>query len=160
MPHTMFTSPNGELSHLSASQNSNRNSATDTTCAHLNDDREHFHFRVTQSQICLKHCLMKSNEKSPTKLYHLLQGWWWGSPVQCWSSSTTFQWIGTNYLGWLFSPIVVAWLLFNAIIGIYNIAHWHPGDSLTHEPHAVLLPFQSVAMQSALPSFTLILESH
>lgn len=42
----------------------------------------------------------------------------------------TFQWIGTNYLGWLFSPIIVAWLLFNAIIGIYNIAHWHPGQSL------------------------------
>jgi len=39
-----------------------------------------------------------------------------------------FQWVGTNHLGWLFSPIVVAWLLFNTIIGIYNIVHWHPGE--------------------------------
>ena len=39
-----------------------------------------------------------------------------------------FQYVGTNHLGWAFSPIVVAWLLFNTIIGIYNIAHWHPGE--------------------------------
>ena len=38
-----------------------------------------------------------------------------------------FQYVGTNHLGWAFSPIIVAWLLFNTIIGIYNIAHWHPG---------------------------------
>ena len=40
-----------------------------------------------------------------------------------------FQYVGTNHLGWAFSPIIVAWLLFNTIIGIYNIAHWHPGKT-------------------------------
>lgn len=38
-----------------------------------------------------------------------------------------FQYIGTNHLGWAFSPIVLAWLLFNTCIGIYNAVHWYPG---------------------------------
>lgn len=45
-----------------------------------------------------------------------------------------FQFAGTNYLGWAFSPVVVAWLVFNMIIGIYNIIHWHPSQSLPPEP--------------------------
>ena len=52
-----------------------------------------------------------------------------------------FQWIGTNYLGWLFSPIVLLWLLFNMMIGIYNIAHWHPGTR--HPSLSAVLPAKS-----------------
>lgn len=40
-----------------------------------------------------------------------------------------FQFTGTNYLGWAFSPIVILWLVFNMCIGIYNIVHWYPGAS-------------------------------
>ncbi|KAK9823651.1 hypothetical protein WJX72_004427 [[Myrmecia] bisecta] len=37
------------------------------------------------------------------------------------------QRFGTRVIGFAFSPIVVLWLCFNAIIGIYNIAKYNPG---------------------------------
>lgn len=33
---------------------------------------------------------------------------------------------GTKLLGLLFSPVVTCWLIFNGIIGIYNLAKYNP----------------------------------
>lgn len=44
------------------------------------------------------------------------------------------QQFGTAFVGALFSPIVSIWLLANAVLGIYNIAKWHPGIFVALSP--------------------------
>ena len=45
------------------------------------------------------------------------------------------QQFGTAFVGALFSPIVSIWLLANAVLGVYNIAKWHPGIFIALSPH-------------------------
>ncbi|EIE24503.1 potassium transporter [Coccomyxa subellipsoidea C-169] len=36
------------------------------------------------------------------------------------------QQFGTKFVGYLFSPIILVWFLFNSVVGIYNIAKYRP----------------------------------
>ncbi|XP_072961246.1 putative potassium transporter 8 [Typha angustifolia] len=36
------------------------------------------------------------------------------------------QHYGTHRIGYIFAPIILAWLLCNSALGIYNIVHWNP----------------------------------
>ncbi|XP_074585491.1 potassium transporter 8-like [Curcuma longa] len=42
---------------------------------------------------------------------------------------------GTHRLGFLFAPIILAWLLCISIIGVYNIFHWNPHVYRALSPH-------------------------
>lgn len=39
----------------------------------------------------------------------------------------SLQHYGTTKVGFLFAPILVAWLLCVGGVGVYNIIHWNPG---------------------------------
>lgn len=39
----------------------------------------------------------------------------------------SLQHCGTSKVGFLFAPILVAWLLSVGGVGLYNIVHWNPG---------------------------------
>ena len=39
----------------------------------------------------------------------------------------SIQRFGTRWVGYAFSPVILLWFLFNAIIGMYNIAKFNPG---------------------------------
>ncbi|KAL9233736.1 hypothetical protein vseg_008692 [Gypsophila vaccaria] len=39
----------------------------------------------------------------------------------------SLQHFGTRHVGFLFAPVLVAWLLCVALVGLYNIIYWNPG---------------------------------
>lgn len=49
----------------------------------------------------------------------------------------TLQHYGTHRVGFLFAPILVAWLLCISGVGIYNIFHWNPSVVSAVSPHYI-----------------------
>lgn len=47
------------------------------------------------------------------------------------------QHFGTHKVGFLFAPILIAWLLCISGIGIYNIIHWNPHVIRAISPHYI-----------------------
>eukprot|EP00250_Pteridium_aquilinum_P007757 c17413_g1_i1 orf=266-2647(-) len=51
------------------------------------------------------------------------------------------QRFGTNRVSFLFSPIMVAWFVGTAVIGVYNIVTYYPGVFKALSPHYIFLYF-------------------
>ena len=51
------------------------------------------------------------------------------------------QSFGTHKVSFLFSPIMVAWFLSTALIGVYNIIIYYPGVFKALSPHYIFLFF-------------------
>lgn len=49
----------------------------------------------------------------------------------------SLQQCGTSRVGFLFAPILVAWLLCVGGVGLYNIVHWNPGVIRAVSPHYI-----------------------
>ncbi|CAO2826044.1 unnamed protein product [Amaranthus hypochondriacus] len=49
----------------------------------------------------------------------------------------SLQQCGTSRVGFLFAPILVAWLLCVGGVGLYNILHWNPGVIRAVSPHYI-----------------------
>lgn len=47
------------------------------------------------------------------------------------------QHYGTHRVGFLFAPILIAWLGCISIIGVYNMAKWNPGVVCALSPYYV-----------------------
>ncbi|KAK1581594.1 hypothetical protein Q3G72_007212 [Acer saccharum] len=54
----------------------------------------------------------------------------------------TLQHFGTHRVGYLFAPIMLAWLLCISGVGIYNTIHWNPGVVRAFSPHYVYIFFK------------------
>ncbi|KAG6524795.1 probable potassium transporter 13 isoform X1 [Zingiber officinale] len=52
------------------------------------------------------------------------------------------QHYGTHRIGFLFSPILIAWLICISTIGIYNTIKWNPGVIRAISPHYIYLFFK------------------
>lgn len=52
------------------------------------------------------------------------------------------QHFGTHRVGFLFAPILLAWLLCLGGVGIYNIFHWNPGVINSLSPYYIYKFFQ------------------
>uniref|UniRef100_A0A0D9X2X7 Potassium transporter n=1 Tax=Leersia perrieri TaxID=77586 RepID=A0A0D9X2X7_9ORYZ len=49
------------------------------------------------------------------------------------------QHYGTHRVGFLFAPIVLAWLICMSVLGLYNIIHWNPQVYRALSPHYMLI---------------------
>lgn len=61
-------------------------------------------------------------------------------PITCFIIICLFalQHFGTHRIGFLFAPVVVAWLLVISALGIYNIMHWNPHVYQALSPYYML----------------------
>ncbi|KAK8947234.1 putative potassium transporter 8 [Platanthera zijinensis] len=61
-------------------------------------------------------------------------------PITCFIIICLFalQHFGTHHIGFLFAPVVVAWLLVISALGIYNIMHWNPHVYQALSPYYML----------------------
>ncbi|KAJ0082762.1 hypothetical protein Patl1_11759 [Pistacia atlantica] len=52
------------------------------------------------------------------------------------------QHFGTHRVGFVFAPILLAWLLCISLVGLYNIIHWNPGIFKALSPYYVYIFFK------------------
>lgn len=54
----------------------------------------------------------------------------------------TLQYFGTHRVAFLFAPVILAWLLCIAAVGVYNIIHWNPNILRALSPYYLYQFFQ------------------
>jgi KUP system potassium uptake protein len=54
----------------------------------------------------------------------------------------TLQYFGTHKVGFLFAPVVLAWLISIAAIGVYNTIYWNPSILHALSPYYMYQFFQ------------------
>lgn len=61
-------------------------------------------------------------------------------PITCFIIVCLFalQHFGTHRVGFLFAPVVLAWLLCISALGLYNIVHWNPHVYQALSPYYML----------------------
>lgn len=68
----------------------------------------------------------------------------WGAAVVTWVSAAILvvlfllQRFGTNQIGFLFSPIMLSWLLVTPMIGVYNVAKFYPSIFKAISPYYII----------------------